>query len=447
MRRKTALTLTTVTAAAALSACGGGSNGRTLTVAYQKYGNFIAADQLLNRIKPEFEKENPGVRLKLEPIDADENSYYTKLDLMRRDPHTAPDVAYEDTFFVNSDASARFLAPLDSQLASWPDWSQFVPAAKSAGKAADGHTYGVPMGTDTRGLWFNKQIFARAGLPANWQPTSWNDILTAARQVKARVPGVIPLNVYAGKGVGEAASMQGFEMLLYGTQSRLYDPATRKWQAPSPGMSDVFRFYRTVYSERLGPSPSQALDAQWSNEVAAQELPQGRLAIDLDGSWLPQAWIPGGASPWPAWSSTLGTAYMPTEYGQAPGKVTLSGGWLLSLGASARNPAAAFNLVKLALNRQNSLYFYIRGTQLSVRDDVTSDPAYLQGNPTQKFWTDLVSVTQYRPAYQVYPQISNEIQAATEAVVSDQSSPSGAMDRLAGQIRQIAGSSNVEGSS
>jgi multiple sugar transport system substrate-binding protein len=446
MRRLPALAMTAATVAAAVSACGSGSSDtKTIKVAYQKFGNTLGPDELFKKIKPVFEQQNPGLKLKLIPIEADENSYYTKLNLLRRSPSTAPDVAYEDTFFVNSDAQARFLMPLDSRLSSWPDWSHFVGAAKAAGRAADGKTYGVPMGTDTRGLWYNKKIFAKAGLPADWQPKTWNDVLAAARQIKAKVPGVIPLNVYAGKGVGEAASMQGFEMLLYGTNDRLYNAQTQKWVAPSRGMADAFSFLKTVYSSGLGPSPQQALDPHWSDNVQGQELPKGKLAIDLDGSWLPEAWIPGGANPWPAWSSTLGTAPMPTESGQAPGKVTLSGGWLLSVGANTKNAAGAWKLAQLAMNRENSLFYYLKATQVSVRDDVVTDPQYLQGNPTQKFFTGLVPVTQYRPAYSVYPQISNQLQAATEAVVTGQAAPDKAMNDLAGQIKQIAGPDKVEG--
>ena len=127
-------------------------------------------------------------------------------------------MGYEDTFLINSDIAAGYLTPLDDRISSWPDWSQFKDTAKTAAQALDGKTYGIPDGTDTRALWFNKKIFAKAGLPTDWQPKSWNDVLTAAQTIKQKVPGVIPLNVYAGTGVGEAASMQGFEMLLYGTR-------------------------------------------------------------------------------------------------------------------------------------------------------------------------------------------------------------------------------------
>jgi multiple sugar transport system substrate-binding protein len=136
---------------------------------------------------------------------------------------------------------------------------------------------------------------------------------------------------------------------------------------------------------------------------------------------------------------------MPTQNGQAPGKVSLSGGWLLSVGANTKNPDAAWKLVQLAMNKENSLFFYTKATQVSVRGDVTSDPAYLQGNPTQKFWTDMVSVTQYRPAYAVYPQISNQLQAATESVITGQATPDKATSDLAGQIKQLAGPDKVEG--
>ncbi len=142
-------------AAAATTACGSSSSGdsssKTITVAYQKFGTFIQMDQHMQKIKTEYEKAHPGYTVKLNPIEASENDYYTKLTLMNRSPKSAPDVMYEDTFLVNTDIQAGFLAPIDDYLKDWADWSQFTDAAKTAAKAQDGKTYGVPMGTDTRG--------------------------------------------------------------------------------------------------------------------------------------------------------------------------------------------------------------------------------------------------------------------------------------------------------
>ena len=47
---------------------------------------------------------------------------------------------------------------------------------------------------------------------AKWK--DWGQFPDNAKKVKAAEPGVVPLNVYSGKPQGEAAVMQGFEMLL-----------------------------------------------------------------------------------------------------------------------------------------------------------------------------------------------------------------------------------------
>jgi multiple sugar transport system substrate-binding protein len=83
--------------------------------------------------------------VKLQPISASENDYYTKLQLSMRSPRTAPDMCYEDTFLINSDISAGYLTALDDRISSWPDWSQFKDTAKTAAQALDGKTYGIPM--------------------------------------------------------------------------------------------------------------------------------------------------------------------------------------------------------------------------------------------------------------------------------------------------------------
>src|SRR5262245_43251992 len=180
-----ALAALTVTAAAACSSSGGSgsSSAKTITVAYQKFGAFVQLDDQLKKVKTEYEQAHKGYTVKLVPIEASENDYYTKLSLMNRAPSTAPDVMYEDTFLVNTDIQAGFLASIDDYLSSWSDWSQFTDASKTAAKALDGKTYGVPMGTDTRALWYNKDLFTKAGLTVPWQPKSWDDILSAARTI------------------------------------------------------------------------------------------------------------------------------------------------------------------------------------------------------------------------------------------------------------------------
>ena len=435
----------TLSGAAACSSdsSGGGSKSKTITVAYQKFGAFIQMDEQMKKVKAAYEAAHTGYTVKLLPIEASENDYYTKLSLMNRSPSTAPDVMYEDTFLVNTDIQAGFLAPIDQYLSSWPDWSQFSDTAKTAAKALDGKTYGVPMGTDTRALWYNKDLFAKAGLTVPWQPKSWQDVLTAARTIKAKLPGVTPLNIYSGKAAGEGATMQGFEMLLYGTNNQLYDDSAKKWVASSPGFLDSLNVIKTVFGDKLGPDQQDALNPNFGTSVSNELLPGGKLAIDLDGSWLSGAWLTGGAKPWPQWSTVLGQAAMPTQHGQAPGSTSMSGGWVLSVGSHAKDKQAAFDYVSLSLNKENSQAYDIAASQIAERADVAADPAYLSSNPTLKFFTDLVQVTHFRPAYADYPHVSDAIQVAMEAVMTGQMTPEQAAAAYSDQVKAAVGADKV----
>jgi multiple sugar transport system substrate-binding protein len=236
-------------AALVLSGCAGGSGGgdaNTIRVAYQKFGTFTQMDDHMKKVKDEFEADHEGLTVELVPIEAQQNDYFTKLALMNRSPSTAPDVMYEDTFMVKSDVDAGYLAPLDEYIDEWDDWDNFIENAKEAGVGDDGKTYGIPMGTDTRALWYNKELFAQAGLPVPWEPKTWDEVLDAAKTIKAELPDVIPLNVYSGKGQGEGATMQGFEMLLYGTDDTLYDTDSKKWITGSGGFTDSLGFIEDV---------------------------------------------------------------------------------------------------------------------------------------------------------------------------------------------------------
>ena len=97
-------------------------------------------------------------------------------------------------------------------------------------------------------------------------------------------------------------------------------------------------------------------------------------------------------------------------------------------------------------NKENNLTFDINNVQIPVRKDVASDPKYTSANPTNKFFSGLVPVTTYRPAYAVYPRVSNEIQVASEAVVTGQADVNSAAAQYDSQLKTIAGDAVTNGS-
>lgn len=418
-----AMTGTSIMASAGVPSTSGSATAdqtepRTLKVIYAKTDSFTALDTLFNKIKPEFEAANPGVTVDLQPIAANDDDYTTKLALAQGSAETAPDIFYEDSFRVRSDIDAGYLLNLDSHLAGWDEWSQFVEGAKAAGRGDDGSIYAIPLGTDTRGIWYSKPVLEAAGIALPWEPKTWDDILDAARTIKASQPDVVPFNMYAGTGTGEGTVMQSFYELLYGTGASLYDESSQKWVIGSQGFKDSLTFLQTLYGEGLAVTPAEALDPNVWKKVFGELFPQAKLGGTVEGSYTPSFWQPGGSYEWPGYTTDMAVVAFPTQNGQEPGGVSMSGGWTLAVGANTADPDLAFDFLTLALNRENALAYDIANSQIAVRTDVASDPAYLAANPFVGDVSELVAVTHYRPATSDYPRISAEVQKATEAVIT-----------------------------
>ncbi|MFC7584062.1 extracellular solute-binding protein [Nonomuraea antimicrobica] len=251
--------------------------------------------------------------------------------------------------------------PLDDYLAKWPDWAtQFPDSVKQAARGADGKIYGVPISTDTRGLWYQKDVFAKAGLPVPWEPKTWNDVLTAARTIKQKVPDAIPFSMYSTKALGEASTMQGFEMLLYGTPGgTLYDAAQQKWVAGGKNFTDALTFIDTIYREELGPRQADAHNLKLADKANYEWFPNARLGISLDGAWTAAAWKPTSTKPWPQWTEKIGWTAMPTQNGEEPGAVSMSGGWVMAMSAYTEHKQEAFDFLTVATNKENSTTYAV----------------------------------------------------------------------------------------
>lgn len=423
--------------AGSLTACSGGAarSADSIKVVYLDDGN-AAMTTYMKGVTKDFEAAHPKAKVDLQPIKATESDFYTKIALMNRSASTAPDVIWEDTFQIKADAAAGYLAPLTSYLAKWADWSKFIAAGKAGGVGADGKQYGVPVGTDTQGLWYNKSILQQAGVTVPWQPKTWADVLAAAQAVKAKVPGVVPINVYASKVGAEATSVRGVQTLLSGTGDSIYSGG--KWVTKSAGLNSTLAFIKSIYSGGLGPTNQTTSDPNYGNIPPAM-LKDGKLAIDGDGSWISSNWISGGSSPWPAWSSTLAVAKWPSQNGTGAGATSMSGGWTFAMGSKSQAKNLAFDYITTATDKKNALAYAVGLSNIPVRSDVADDSTYTKSNPTAAFFSSLVAVTHFRPAIAAYPQVSNQLAIAADAVSTNNQPVDQAAAAYATSISGIVG--------
>jgi multiple sugar transport system substrate-binding protein len=190
-------------------------------------------------------------------------------------------------------------------------------------------------------------------------------------------------------------------------------------------------------------TPAEALDANVWKKVFGEWFPNAKLGATVEGSYAPSFWQEGGTYAWPGYEQDMGVAPFPTRDGNAPGAVSMSGGWTLAVGAGTKEPDLAFDFLKTALNRKNALAFTMDSSQIAVRSDVSGDAGYQAANPFVKNVSELVAVTRYRPATSDYPRISAAVQEATEAVITGTRSPEQAAADYDAAVADIVGGDNT----
>ena len=153
-------------------------------------------DTIVEDALAEFEREHPTLKVRrMNPGDA--GSFYTKLQTMMAsgDP---PDVFYVGSERVPSFVSLGLLAPLDSfveedQRNDAPDrvdldgfYAPTVDAFRFDGaRTGAGLLYGIPKDFTTVGFYWNKSLFAQAGLAPPSPHWTWDEFIADARAIGA----------------------------------------------------------------------------------------------------------------------------------------------------------------------------------------------------------------------------------------------------------------------
>ena len=458
-KRILAVLLTLSLAMAAFSGCSSaketenkGSNGATtptsaskdvtLTFTYEQDGSNDPLEKWMTEKKviSRFEAENPGVHIKLVPISSTDGDYATLLALKLSSDRTAPDVFMEDTYMTATDAAAGHLACLDDYLAKWTDYSNYLDGAKAAVKGTDGKSYGVPISTDARGIFYNMEVLKKAGVKTPWQPKTWNDILDTARKIKQSGQNAAPLYLIVGSGSGEGISMQTFEMLLYGTGDKMYE--NNKWLVGSKSILDSFDFIKTVYGkDGIGVSLDVALAKNGGSQVV-QGIAKGTVGMMLGVCTTAEDWTSTGDFPVDNVESKIGFAAMPTQNGGNPATVTMSGGWSWAISKYCKNQDLAFKFLAFCGNQENASYRSLYDGRISPRTDSTKIKEYAS-RPYINEITDYMKNAFVRPKSENYPMVSTQIQTIVGELVGGNLTPQQAADEYKTKVTKIVGKNST----
>jgi multiple sugar transport system substrate-binding protein len=185
---------------AVLGGCGStGSSDVTLRLVAADYGDTAAhsSKKYWDSLAEEYESNHPGVRVEV--------SVYSWNDVDRKvkemvDAGKAPDLAQIGAYADYAAAGKLYPA---SDLLSIRTQADFLSQLSDAGQWK--HTqYGIPFAASTRVLFYNKSLFAEAGITP---PTTWDELAADAEALKSKgvkYPYALPL----GPEEAQAETMQ-----------------------------------------------------------------------------------------------------------------------------------------------------------------------------------------------------------------------------------------------
>jgi multiple sugar transport system substrate-binding protein len=409
---------TALLAASMLPASSLAADKTIVTVAYSPTYVFDTNDLAAKwwaSVKKQFDTQYPNAEMKLVPIEGNYDDIVNKLSLLYRSPATTPDVVQIPTPVVAQWVASNYLLPLDSYVAN-TDWYKDFPQVIRDEGTFDGKVYAVSSGENDSMLYYNKDMFAKAGLPVPWNPQNWDDILTAARQIHAKIPDVVPMWLMAGTTAGSVGIEMGAGNLLFGSSDpTVYDAATQKWVVDSVGLRETLGFYHSIYSEGLGAKLSDLFSPTPHTVPVTDLIPNQKVAIVLGSNFYGGQWGKVVCAPcWDKATEVEGVAPIPYVKGQAPNITTTVAGWDYAVAAVTPHPKEAFDAVNVLSNRRNSIDMANWSGFVPGSSKFANDPEVIDfGPPVNELASKIIQYGRILPPLPDFEVWSKGLQQAT----------------------------------
>ncbi len=250
-------------------------SGENVTLTWWHNSNTGAGKDFYDEMADQFESEHPGVTVEVTALQHED--MLTKLDAAFQ-TGDAPDVFMErGGGELKSHVDAGLVKDITDDAAD---------TIANLGGSVDGWTYedrvyALPFSIGVVGFWYNKAMFAQAGITDT--PKTMDDLYGAVDALKAA--GIEPISVGAGSG-WPAAHYWYYYGLRHCSKSAL-EAATQSYDFTD----DCWLAAGESLEELIGKQPFntgfQGTEAQGTPESASGLLANRKVAMELAGHWEP----------------------------------------------------------------------------------------------------------------------------------------------------------------
>jgi multiple sugar transport system substrate-binding protein len=155
-----------------------GAKPVTISVASLIPGSTAAAVKQFNAQIRQFERANPGIRVK--PVEYQWTGPTFAAKLAAGTLPTVFEVPFTDARTLGENGQ---LADLTSYVKRLPYYGKYNPTVLAEGTTSKGKIVALPKGAYAQALHYNRKLFQQAGLDPNKPPTTWAEVMADAKQI------------------------------------------------------------------------------------------------------------------------------------------------------------------------------------------------------------------------------------------------------------------------
>lgn len=345
-----------------------------------------------------------------------------------------PDLIWQDRFAVGSWASrGAFLALDDFIVRDKIEPSDYYPACWNE-TIYQGKVYALPYGTDARALYYNKDLFRKAGLDPTRPPKDWDELeaytkkLTIFKNGKPVQMGFIP-------------NFGNSWLYLYGWENggEFMSPDERTCTLNDPNIVEALTWITKIYDDLGGRNKVvSGFEAGFQGQITDPFL-IGKIAMKIDGDWV----LDGIAR----YAPTLNFGVAPPPPPKGKSVITWSGGYSFAIPVSAKHPELAWEFanwmnsiegniyggkIQQEFNKQQGRPFYIPRMSANKKVNQELFAAFIPNDPNYQAamntFLGLLNVSRYRPVTPVGQLLWDEHARAHDAATEHVLTPKQALD-------------------
>jgi len=380
--------------------------------------NEIApAKALWDKIAADYNASHKGVTVQFKYLENE--AFKAKLPTMLQSADSRPEAFYSWAGGVmEAQDKAGFLADITKGVA---DVESTMSQTAVDSFKVDGKVVGVPFEMGEVVFYYNKKLFAQAGVKAEDIKT-WDDFLGAVKKLKAA--GIAPIVVGAGEK-WPMAFFYDYLVLRVGGETALPDAKAGK----NGGFKNAAFVDAGKRLHELGAlDPFQAGYLSTSHAQSAGVFGDGKAAMDLMGQWFLGMQAPNSASGKGIAAEDIGILSFPTVPG-GKGKATDTLGGVNGFLVTKTAPAEAVDFLKFFSQEKYAEEAAATGAYIPV----VKGASKVITDPLQKRLADDLAVTTYHQNYfdqDLGPSVGRVINDISVAVAAGQMTPEAAAAAL-----------------